>query len=567
MFKFLIIIIFLFGIEISAKPVSIQEVENAAINWMHQKNGKQYTIQKATPSDSTDDLESLKKIQIIKLAPAGWVVVSRDDLVRPIIAYGESPVSLDKLNPLFLKWIKKVDDTVATAVKQYGTVSISTLAETNSTTNSLMLIAQQWQKLTVEPAEFNAKKAEFPKLSKTTSTASITPLLWMNNGNETDGINWGQESWYNERCPINSSGPGGHDVTGCVATAMAQIMRYHQFPQQGHGSYNDGNQFVDFGATIYLWSSMPYRLDYYSYPTQDQIDAVSTLMYHAGVSVNMIYGSYLSSADPSYVPSAINDFFRYQHMKYLQRDKYSGNWETMLLSELEAKRPLFYGGSGTMGGHAFVLDGYDGGGYYHFNWGWNGSENGFFALNNLTPANSNFSAGQIAVKFIPLYTPPPPVTDRKIDVTKLYVATFLRASENAGLDYWVNSSLSIEGIAESFWEQPETQKMYPPGTKTGDFVNAIYWNLFNRSPDNQGWSYWVKALDNKQITPSHFILAVINGAQGTDTTILSNKTTVGLYFADSKLTDINCARMVMRHISETDASVRKAESLVDRGCQ
>ncbi len=118
------------------------------------------------------------------------------------------------------------------------------------------------------------------------------------------------------------------------------------------------------------------------------------------------------------------------------------------------------------------------------------------------------------------------------NVAKLYVATFNRAPDAAGLAYWVNDArLDLEGIAQSFFDQSETQEAYPPDSTNADFVEAVYLNLFNRASDQAGLEYWVGELDSGHIAKSVFILAVINGAQntveyGNDATILTNKTTV-----------------------------------------
>ncbi|MDD5401599.1 MAG: DUF4214 domain-containing protein, partial [Sulfurimonas sp.] len=119
-------------------------------------------------------------------------------------------------------------------------------------------------------------------------------------------------------------------------------------------------------------------------------------------------------------------------------------------------------------------------------------------------------------------------------VAELYVATFNRAPDAAGLDYWVNvSGLTIEGIAQSFFDQPETQALYPEGNTNTQFVTSIYTNLFNRVPDTDGLAYWVAELNNATMTRSVMIEAMKNGALGSDAVIIANKTEVALYYADT----------------------------------
>jgi len=156
-------------------------------------------------------------------------------------------------------------------------------------------------------------------------------------------------------------------------------------------------------------------------------------------------------------------------------------------------------------------------------------------------------------------------TPTKESVSKLYVATFNRAPDSAGLNYWIyDSRLSLEGIAKSFFEQPETQALYPLNYSNHEFVKAVYENLFNREPDTKGWSYWESELNNNpDIDRSVFILAVINGALDSDAQILSNKERVGEYFADNGLNDIEKAKEVMKNIDASSDSVQNAIKLID----
>ena len=137
------------------------------------------------------------------------------------------------------------------------------------------------------------------------------------------------------------------------------------------------------------------------------------------------------------------------------------------------------------------------------------------------------------------------------NVAKLYVATFNRAPDTAGLNYWVNDSkLSLEQIAQSFFDQTETQEAYPSDVNITVFVETVYANLFNRNPDQAGWDYWVQELDSGSIAKSVFILAVINGALNNDATILENKSSVGLAFANAGLNDVEEAKNIMRGITD-----------------
>jgi len=151
-------------------------------------------------------------------------------------------------------------------------------------------------------------------------------------------------------------------------------------------------------------------------------------------------------------------------------------------------------------------------------------------------------------------------------VCELYVATFNRAPDSAGLDYWSTqeSLLQIELIAQSFFDQPETQAMYPSTMSNTEYVNSIYSNVYNRDADPAGLNYWVTALDNGTLQRHNTIIALVNGAQGQDQNILDNKTEVGLYFAQfgQNLT-IDQAYEVMVGVGSDSTSMATALDSID----
>lgn len=156
------------------------------------------------------------------------------------------------------------------------------------------------------------------------------------------------------------------------------------------------------------------------------------------------------------------------------------------------------------------------------------------------------------------------------EVTKLYVATFNRAPDAAGINYWTNSGMSIENIAQSFFDQPETKALYDTLTSNTDFVNAIYNNLFNRNAEQAGLEYWVSQLDAGNVSRNTAILAFINGAEANtsaqgilDSTILTHKQTVGLSFVQHGLEDVNLARSVIEGIDASESSVEQALLNID----
>ena len=199
---------------------------------------------------------------------------------------------------------------------------------------------------------------------------------------------WGQSPVYNDMCPVIEE---NHCKAGCVATAMSQIMRYWGYPQQGTGSHSYTHESLgpisaNF-ATTYGWANMPNTVSAAS--SQAEKDAVAKLVFHCGVSVDMDYGAGSSSAYSSSVPDAMNQYFGYRQSAYEDKSDYTDSeWIQMLKDEINAGRPVYYSGRGEGGGHAFVCDGYDSEDEFHFNWGWRGSYNGYFAMGNLRPKGS-----------------------------------------------------------------------------------------------------------------------------------------------------------------------------------
>jgi hypothetical protein len=152
----------------------------------------------------------------------------------------------------------------------------------------------------------------------------------------------------------------------------------------------------------------------------------------------------------------------------------------------------------------------------------------------------------------------------KQEVTQLYVATFNRAPDATGLNFWVNSGATIEEIAEIFFMMPETQNKYPEGTTDEEFINAIYQNVFGRDAEQEGLDYWVDVLGSGDSTRSQMILTVIEGAQGVDADVLANKTEVGLYYADVLGIDTPAGEpFLLDGVTDDEATVVAAKAAAD----
>ena len=225
---------------------------------------------------------------------------------------------------------------------------------------------------------------------------SVAPLL--------DGIAWDQGDPYNLLCPTltNSSGNNERTVSGCVATATAQLMRYYKWPTKGTNSnsytWENGGKTLsmNFSQSTYDWDNMTET--YNSNSSTAEKNAVAKLMYDCGISCNMNYGlsetggSSASSLNQAY---GLYKYFGYdQGMRHINRNYYKLNdWEALIKNEIDNNRPILYRGTGTGGGHAFIIDGYNKSGYFHFNWGWGGRSDGYFVTTALNPGELGIGGG------------------------------------------------------------------------------------------------------------------------------------------------------------------------------
>ncbi|MBR5630985.1 MAG: C10 family peptidase, partial [Bacteroidales bacterium] len=237
------------------------------------------------------------------------------------------------------------------------------------------------------------------------------PIKSENDVNHLVQTNWDQSPYYNDQCPYDNN-DHSRTLTGCVATAMAQVMKFWNYPEHGLGSHSYvpsshpeyGTLYVDFSAVNYQWSAMPNVVN-------SANSAVATLMYHCGVAVDMMYGisgapDYGSAAyiidyggDRPCAETALKTYFNYKNtLRGVEKNNYTDSqWIALLKGELDNSRPMVYGGFSNSGGHAFVCDGYDYRDYFHFNWGWGGYYNGNFYINELNPGTHNYSRNQQAI--------------------------------------------------------------------------------------------------------------------------------------------------------------------------
>lgn len=231
------------------------------------------------------------------------------------------------------------------------------------------------------------------KNASAASTSAVAPLL----GN----IEWDQTSPYNNMCPRYDSVHVA--ATGCVATAMAQVMAYYKYPKllkaDIPGYVNRWNGIpmeiptITQEEGVYDWDNMLPKYNKEANATQQQKDAVAKLMYHCGAAVQMNYGPESAAAVSA---TKLAKYFGYDAdlMMDLNRSTFSlDKWMQIIDTELAAGRPVLYSGQASDGGHQFICDGKDGEGLYHINWGWSGSQNGYFDLSLLNPEKGGTGSG------------------------------------------------------------------------------------------------------------------------------------------------------------------------------
>ena len=343
-----------------ANPVDAETAQRLGRSFMLAGNRMESASMSLAYVGKTD--AGMNAFYVFNCQPKGFVIVSADDRMRPILGYStESKFDViaaeEGPNVFFDAYITDLEKAIYENIEQ--------------------------------PYEMNLSR----------DGRTVGPLC---------SSTWHQTQLYNDQCPADQEGYNGHVKVGCVANAMGQLMRYWQWPKtgvgshsyycSGYGSTSYGTLSANFGEADYRYELMPDFLDYTS--PQAEVDAVALLEYHAGVSVEMDYGPNASGAMSSMVVPAMQQYFRYSsNASFVDRDYYSDQqWIDLLKNEIDNGRPMYYSAysytkDATRGGHAFVCDGYDENDFFHFNWGWQGFDNGFYSINamNLTHHAYNYS--------------------------------------------------------------------------------------------------------------------------------------------------------------------------------
>lgn len=342
---------------LAANPVDASRAKEIATNFWAQ-NSENETVNLEKVNNEFTNLYIFSTRDNI-----GFVIVSADDRVLPVIGYSfTNPVRSDSLPANLKSWLVGTEKQIEWMIEN----NIEPSSEVRS----------QWKRLST-PLRTNA-----PAIVNV-----VNPMLT---------TTWDQSPYYNNLCPYDG---GYRSVTGCVATATAQVMKYWNHPATGHGSHsyrwNGQTLSANFGNTTYQWSNMPDELDYYS--TSTEVNAVATLMYHIGVACEMSYsanGSGAVSTSFGYptiacAENALRDYFKYDWgLTSVEYENFEdGEWKQILKSELNQSRPIIYTGDDVNSGHCFVCDGYNSADKFHFNWGWGGYYDGFYAIGSLNPGS------------------------------------------------------------------------------------------------------------------------------------------------------------------------------------
>lgn len=364
---FLWAVFVLLSVSVFARQITLQEARQVAQNFFFERLSQyepvDYQTIRITESVPRKEGE-LTFYYVFNFYDHGYVIVSAIDAVIPVLAYSyETVYDPDNEAPQFTAWMKQYSDQIRFAF--------------NNNIKPSKPVSELWSHLLVnDPA----------KLKPFKGGRDVLPLI---------NSNWDQGSLYNEMCPADDAGPGGHAYAGCVPTAMGQIMYYYRWPDHGTGSYaytdpTYGLISANFDSTWYQWDNMKNSINKSNH-------GIAELLFHLGVSCDLVYGPGGSGMYNHKAAYALRTFFRYApETRYIFRDSTNLKWDSIIIAHLQRRMPLYYAGWSlpNVNGHAFVCDGYQGGDYFHFNFGWSGNSNGYFYLDSITAGGGSFNLAQ-----------------------------------------------------------------------------------------------------------------------------------------------------------------------------
>ena len=412
---FFLVAAMLFVGQALASPVDANQAREIGLKYAQNNAAKQITEVSLAYTQLTES--GMPALYVFNF-DGGFVMVSADNVAQPILAFGEGE-NFDASN---------MPDGLAYYLRHYAR-QIAYAVENNLEPDPE--IAAQWMRVERDGLAHDVVRGN----------RDVQPLLT---------TTWNQDYPYNYYCPTGHGGPGGRAYAGCVATAMSMVMKYWNWPIQGTGEHSytpEGypTQTVNFGNTTYDWANMTNSIS--SGSPQANIQAIATLMYHCGVSVDMMYGPDASGAYSPDVPPAIANYFSYTDQATRKdRDLYSRtDWEEMLILSLEEGFPLYYSAQDTdgSGGHAFACDGYRSSDRkFHFNWGWSGyGNNSYYAIDALNVMGMHLNDNQAAIfDMIPDY-----IYNGLIPAVDDLTVSTENANSKTGVVSWTNPTASLDG--------------------------------------------------------------------------------------------------------------------------
>lgn len=360
-FHLLFIALLLLGSAMAA-PVDIERARKFAASYMGMETKSVSELKLIWSPKAEGDPTSSPAFYVFNRPGNGFVMVSGDDLIMPVLAYSDRhPFKVEDMPDNIRNWMKEIQNGVK-KVREQGIRRSRTVAEA-WTGNSRL------------------------------STKGVPAV-------ELETAQWDQNAPYFNETPIV---PGkGHTLTGCVATAMSIVARYHRWPEAGQGTTP---AYSYMGSPSVPENTLGRKYDYDKMPlsapyTMEQGKAIAALMYDMGTTVKMNYGIDGSGADCYEIPGALSTYMSYSKRALVyDRDGYSDSeWIALLKNDLDRSRPIMYSGySGSMDGHEFVLHGYDSEDKFAVNWGWGGYCNGYFSINYLVTPDYAFTYYHTAV--------------------------------------------------------------------------------------------------------------------------------------------------------------------------
>lgn len=347
----------LVSVAVCAGPRSIEQMKDAARTVL---GGKGAVTTRGLQAN-VEVLEKAGQFTVIGYKDGGYAFIANDDRINAVLGYSQSKFDTDDMPPALRWWMQVADESIDARLASGNTAA----------------------------APSNYLSVEYPDMVNTLMSTT-----------------WNQDRPYND---IVTDKLGAEYPTGCMATAMAQVMKYHNWPITGtdyhsyrckpEGASSYIRLVADFENTTYQWENMIDNYDSYSVNYTDaQAEAVATVMFHCGVAVDMAYNLDGSGAYSYDAAKALRDYFKYSAKLYT-RDIYTeAEWMDIVYGELSAGRPVLYTGADlALGGHAFVFDGYDADGLVHVNWGWGGVSDGYYDVAILNSGNGNYSYGQVMI--------------------------------------------------------------------------------------------------------------------------------------------------------------------------